>query len=399
MGLAGLPVVALVVACRDTNSQQSGPLTTRDSAGVEIAEIHGDPWAAAVWATLDTTKVLRIEPNDARPETLFGSVHDAIRLNDGRIAVLDRRRYQLFVFAPDGLPLRTIGRRGQGPGEFQFPLRLLRAGDDSIGVADGAHVSIFPLAGGDPRRVRMPATDAGHTTQAFGVLSNGGYLTIVYEDVAAARAGRNATYVALGSANPDGTPGRMLGRHLSSEFTYRGGGRKGLEEAATLFWEDPAGAALASGYVWCLSTRFYCEVWSIPEGYVRSIRSTVLPRPVTDGDVEALTASWLHGLRKAADSAETKNAIAQAHRMERMPVLSGLRTDTRGRIWMRAYSVREDEPTVRWLVFEASGEVLGTVTSPTGLRVLDIGEDYMLGVESNEDDVQRIALYRYHVTR
>jgi hypothetical protein len=66
---------------------------------------------------------------------------------------------------------------------------------------------------------------------------------------------------------------------------------------------------------------------------------------------------------------------------------------------MRAYSVREDEPTVRWLVFEASGEVLGTVTSPTGLRVFDIGEDYMLGVESNEDDVQRIALYRYHVTR
>ena len=170
-------------------------------------------------------------------------------------------------------------------------------------------------------------------------------------------------------------------------------------EVATLFWQDPAGAVLPSGYVWCLSTRFDCEVWSISDGYVRSIRSTVLPRRTTDADVDALTEEWLRGLRTRADSADNRSAIALAHRMERMPVFSDLRTDARGRIWMRAYLSRENERTVRWLVFEPTGRVLGTVTTPAGLQVFDIGDDYLLGAERDADDAQRIAMYRYTVTR
>jgi hypothetical protein len=85
--------------------------------------------------------------------------------------------------------------------------------------------------------------------------------------------------------------------------------------------------------------------------------------------------------------------------MERMPVLSDLRADARGRIWMRAYLSRENERTVRWLVFEPTGRVLGTVTTPAGLQVFDIGDDYLLGAERDADDAQRIAMYRYRVTR
>jgi hypothetical protein len=322
-----------------------------------------------------------------------------MRLGDGRIAVVDQRRYQVFVFAPDGSPLRTIGRRGQGPGEFRYPIRLLRAGDDSIGVVDDAHVNIFPLASGDPRRVVMPAAERGNSIQAIGVLGNGGYLTISHAGSVGPRVGRNSLHATLGFASPDGSAGRALGRHVLSEHTYRGGGSEGPMEMATLFWEDPAGAVLPSGYVWCLSTRFDCEVWSITGGHVRSIRSTVLPRLVTDADVEALTASWLHGLRTRDDSAQNRQAIAAAHRMERVPVLSDLRADALGRIWMRAYHERENAPTIRWLVFEPTGDVRGTETTPARLQVFDIGDDYVLGVERDEDDVQRIAMYRYRVAR
>ena len=85
--------------------------------------------------------------------------------------------------------------------------------------------------------------------------------------------------------------------------------------------------------------------------------------------------------------------------MERMPAFSALRTDSRGRIWMRAYQPREGERTVRWLVFEQTGRVLGTVTTPAGFDVFDIGSDHMLGVERDADDAQQVVMYRYAVTR
>jgi len=39
----------------------------------------------------------------------------------GKVYVLDRKAGQIKVFDPQGNFLRAIGRRGQGPGEFQEP--------------------------------------------------------------------------------------------------------------------------------------------------------------------------------------------------------------------------------------------------------------------------------------
>src|SRR5688572_29580237 len=73
-------LIVFPTACTDGRAPDDVRVVTRDSAGVEIAEIQGDPWDAPVWGRLDTTGVLRIEPDDARPETLFGSIQDALRL-------------------------------------------------------------------------------------------------------------------------------------------------------------------------------------------------------------------------------------------------------------------------------------------------------------------------------
>ena len=42
----------------------------------------------------------------------------------GEIFVLDGKIGQVKVYGPDGRHLRTIGKKGQGPGELQSPSRM-----------------------------------------------------------------------------------------------------------------------------------------------------------------------------------------------------------------------------------------------------------------------------------
>lgn len=61
----------------------------------------------------------------------------AIRiLRDGRIVVLENADQQVHVLSPRGIPLKTMGRRGKGPGEFNGAINLVLAPDDQIIVYD-----------------------------------------------------------------------------------------------------------------------------------------------------------------------------------------------------------------------------------------------------------------------
>ena len=46
-----------------------------------------------------------------------------------------------------------------------------------------------------------------------------------------------------------------------------------------------------------------------------------------------------------------------------------------------------------WSVFAEDGVFLGMVETPSGLRLLDIGSDYILGLRLDEDDVEYLEVY------
>ncbi len=389
-----------MAACADDARGKAPGLTTRDSTGVEIAEIAGDPWTAAPWASLDTAAAVRILPDEAKLETLFGRVRGTLRLADGKIAVLDIGRYEVRIFAPDGSLVRSIGRQGQGPGEFDAPWRLVRAPGDSLGVVDmSGHLELLTTVGEGSRRIPMPRGSNTGTPQILGSFAGGGYLGILNEFPGSPQPGANPLYSTLHVVTADGRSGPTLGRHQSTQFTFRKGGDGRLHEVPTLFWAEPGMAVLPSGYVWCLATEFDCQIRSDTGVHLRTIRAQVRTATVTDADVAELKRIQLARAGTARDSAQLETTIAEADRMERFPVLSLLRTDSLGRIWMRAFAWRDSDSAVRWLVFESTGRVLGTVTTPAGLQVYEIGEDYILGVERDEADAEGIVMYPYAVSR
>jgi hypothetical protein len=73
----------------------------------------------------------------------------------GNILVLDRGDPRIQVFDPEGTYLRTMGREGQGPGEFAQPSYLLVTADHVVLRADTRRLSIWTLDGEHVRDVQL----------------------------------------------------------------------------------------------------------------------------------------------------------------------------------------------------------------------------------------------------
>jgi len=80
----------------------------------------------------------------------------------GEIYVLDSQLHEIQVFDPDGEWLRTIGREGEGPGEFRNPGDMYLSGDGQVGV-----MQVFPgkitqmTTLGEPGSTFQPGRDEG----------------------------------------------------------------------------------------------------------------------------------------------------------------------------------------------------------------------------------------------
>jgi hypothetical protein len=70
----------------------------------------------------------------------------------GVIYVSDIADARVWVFGPDGRSLRSIGRKGRGPGEFESPTGVAIGPDGNLYVRDGARVSQFGI---DPQTRRL----------------------------------------------------------------------------------------------------------------------------------------------------------------------------------------------------------------------------------------------------
>ena len=73
---------------------------------------------------LELKEDLSLGGPDARGDYVFGQIRDFVVDDSGSIYVLDQQDSHIKVFDKDGRFVRTIGRRGQGPGEFESPVTL-----------------------------------------------------------------------------------------------------------------------------------------------------------------------------------------------------------------------------------------------------------------------------------
>lgn len=76
----------------------------------------------------------------------YGDIGVAID-REGRIFILDGEQNRIQIFDHDGKFIRSFGRKGQGPGEFQSPAGICIIDGSSICTIDNSRLLIFGLEG------------------------------------------------------------------------------------------------------------------------------------------------------------------------------------------------------------------------------------------------------------
>lgn len=67
--------------------------------------------------------------------------------------------------------------------------------------------------------------------------------------------------------------------------------------------------------------------------------------------------------------------------------------DTSGNIWISYYPELFGDPPDAWMVFPSAGQFLGDVNLPRGLKILDIARDLIVGVWTDDFEVEYIRIY------
>ncbi|MFN2317256.1 MAG: hypothetical protein ABR551_06725 [Gemmatimonadales bacterium] len=166
------------------------------------------------------------------------------------------------------------------------------------------------------------------------------------------------------------------------------------------FGLSPVLAARDSIIVYGSSERFEAQVMDVRG---RVIRTVGLPRsrqPVTDSLQRLYEYDITRRLIEFARSTgrDTLAVIEGGVRQrpvfaDSVPAIGTITLDQDLNIWVSEYGLREN-PATLWFVFSIAGDLLSEVEVPAGFRIFEVGADWILGVQRDQDGLERVHVHR-----
>lgn len=316
----------------------------------------------------------------------------ATRFRDGRTAVLSGGTFELIVFDSSGRRLAHGGRRGPGPGEFasdqllMFPYR----GDSLLVYEIGSRrISVFDDRARFGRTLVLTMSgDVRPLTQVrvAGTTISDGSFAVSYQmggwgqsaDLGTVVRRDSVAVVWFDAAGRQRGPAQLAEDALVATDRRRGnngGTRVRIVTAgpvsrasAALFLGTQSTVAVVAGRAFHVEERTETLVIQGPGG--RPERRLPLP---------PLSAS-----QRPSEDPRGVVARSQAQILE-------TRAGTGDVVWVElARSELAGER--RWAVFTDDGQLIAEVRGPrAGRAVLEVGRDYVLTVERDADDMERVA--------
>jgi len=118
---------------------------------------------------------------DEEDEFLFGVLTQIASDVEGNIYLLDAQLNQVMVFSPEGEYLRSIGREGEGPGEFRRPSDMFITPDGTVAVMQRMPGKVILLTtDGEPAgNLAVPQPDDGGMQMFSGGAPAGDHVVIL----------------------------------------------------------------------------------------------------------------------------------------------------------------------------------------------------------------------------
>jgi hypothetical protein len=297
---------------------------------------------------------------------------------DGTIFVADRQAGRVVAFSSDGAFLRTYGRRGQGPGEFGFPL-LLEVIDDTLWAQDlsGDRTHVFSLDGSFLRTVGIPGPPRGLIDGYWWFLADG---RIVIYEVGMLR-DEEHTYQRAEMRVMDAEGNVLASREtpwLPATERFQPADRS---EAVTLELQfrgfSEGRYARQHGFFLMSADQPEVRVYELDGDLTRILRIDLPPRPVTNEDRAGVLARLEDALQRALNPNESSSSRPDPRRariqrdnpryVDPKDYWQGMIVDDNGFVWLDPlpdYGVGVETGTYRFVIFSPEGEHLGQTTTP-----------------------------------
>jgi hypothetical protein len=341
-------------------SDEKGPSGSGD-APVFVSSpkpLHGD-------LRYELTEDLRIG-SESDPQKLFYIIKDIDADTAGNIYVVDADNFRIQVFDPSGRYIRTVGRKGQGPGEFQRPdgIALDEARGRMLVIDRRLSLGIFDLSG----RFRDSLL-VGNMQKIF-TCRDGNYLAILL------RASEDEMTYAHALCRLD-SAGHIISKIDEHPFLAY---VKKFENGATAFGTNGFELGL--------------RLAKLADGTFASGYSGIYEVTILDADGKAL-----RRFRKEAPppqfTAEERRNIKNVH--EKKPYFFELLTDSLDRIYVQrnmAYGkVRVEVRDKEVDVFDKTGRFLYRTWLPANTKVIRDGCLYCWEV-NEEEGMEYVKRYR-----
>jgi hypothetical protein len=399
------PVVTLILlivagGCEQRTASGSVDVTETDSAGVSLVRISGSVEDLPV-LMLSAAPIAEVS-GDAPP--FLGSVGEVEILYDGGLLIEDNQTAELRRFDPSGLELQVLGRRGDGPGEFQNLTELtVTAGDTAYaydrrlyGVSrfnpDGTLAATLSIgrerAGSGSLVLDAWALDSQHLfLHSLGARDN----------TLEGRAFRHQRDAVLHRLDGSGTD---LGPSVSFTGGYSIAGDHG--DAGSPFANSPFVSVAGDQVLYGSSLNYELVLTGIDLEPRRIIRWAGWAQPLTESTIQAVRDSieaGLSELRAARPEMVTNlmNALFDPTLLpDTLPALHAAVLDDTGRIWVSAFrpglSLSIDEGRA-WHLLDSRGAPLARIQLPPTARLAAIRGERVALIERDALDVEHVRVY------
>lgn len=406
-------IALAAAACGDAGATRPVEPVVRDSAGVTILEYPEGVWDGAPPIPLAEAPTVRIGTLDGADELQLTQVGDAVRMEDGSFAILERRAREVRVFGSDGAFRHRFGREGEGPGEFRSATSLHLVPGDTLAVWDSG-------AG----RLTWFGPDGVHLRdRALAPFAGGARITSVprvWPEILAIRGSGMTPNVESGRYRdpleviriPDRTSdeAKAVAAFPGTERELRvasSGGEIVSIEIIGLWHYAQAHVVVAGPGIWETDgMTWHVRRWATDgSGVDRLLRVHEPPRRFTQALIDEVHAAELEG-----QDPETRERIRARHGNaeypEFVPPIMDLFVDAEERLWIGLGEV----PPVslpsgmgrelrRWLVFDADGTLAGRVELPPRSRPLHADLEGVLLVRVDELDIPYVEWFPYGAPR
>jgi hypothetical protein len=409
-----LAVLLILLFCGLVNACSGKPnsdvFVVRDSAGISVATSRDSLWDSRIGWTVDTIPLVEIGAQDGPEPEVFSGVSRVLRLNSGRIVIVDGASNEIRFFDPSGMHVLTAGGTGDGPTEFRAISRMVRRmSGDSVAAYDVRlhRFVVYDSSGTWVRTVEGLPTNVGGVRLDFrGWL--GDHDLVGELDIAAvappSRDFRTVTGKWLSLDIHDRAIDTIAAPPVSQWGVSPEGGSRPVHVLPQQVY------AITNAGLWhALPFSYEIRHYSPGYGLDRLVRRSWTPQLLSELQKEGLRAVIAGRLRMPGLAPEmvanAEWAIDNMIIRDSLPAFLALDVDADGNLWVQEYEDILTLDQTRWpsanppgrsarSVFTNDGRWLGTVAFPDRFTPHDIGVDYVLGVWTDELNVEYVRLYR-----